>query len=81
MGTRSLQVGLVVGHDDVPAVHAELTSVGDGVTRLQIVVRMAEQMACSAAVDTDNGGMCSHGLDRSGPAATAHDEAGTILSR
>jgi len=52
-----LQVGFVVivGHDDVPAVHAELAPVGDGVSRLQVVVRMAEQMARSATVDTDDG--------------------------
>lgn len=56
---------VLVRHDHVPAVHAELAPVGDRVARLELVLRVGQQVAGAAAVDADDGGGSSHGFDRS----------------
>ena len=66
---------IIVGHDDVPAVHAEFATVGDGVSGLEFTVWMAEQVTCAPAVDANDVGWRSHVSDRSGPAAPPTTES------
>jgi len=52
---------IVVGHDDVPPVHAVGAPVGHGVAGLELHLGVGQQVTGSPAVDADDRGWCPHG--------------------
>ena len=80
----STVVALIRCHE-VPAVHAVGAPVGNRVARLELCLRVGEEMTGPPTVDTDDGLGCPHGLNLAcegiglavmGPAAMGSGAAG-----